>query len=91
MSNVINFPKKSKTFESYDRLFSDLKSELQGWNIESVADAAEVAPATIYFWLDGRTKYPLLRTVAKVAEVLGYDIELVLKHKTARANKKGVQ
>jgi transcriptional regulator with XRE-family HTH domain len=58
-------------------IFEDLKSELEQYNIESVAAEAGCAPATLYFWLQGKTKLPRLATVIKVADVLGYDVALV--------------
>jgi len=61
------------------RLFTDLKGELRGWDIKSVAIEAEVAPATIYFWLCGKTKKPRLDTVARVANAIGFDLQLVRK------------
>ena len=59
------------------RVFQQLKAELMVWNVEYVASEANVAPSTIYFWLDGTTMFPRLDTIAKVARVVGFEIKLV--------------
>ena len=61
------------------RVFEDLKSELRGWDISSVARSADVAQATIYFWLEGRTKTPRIDTITKVADVIGFELALARK------------
>jgi len=58
-------------------IFEELKGILNGYNIDSVADVADVAASTIYFWLDGRTRKPRLDTVLRVAEAVGYTLQLV--------------
>lgn len=57
-------------------VFEQIKSELISWDIMSVAKAANVAPATIYFWLDGRTHSPNIRTLSAVAVAIGFEIIL---------------
>ena len=59
------------------KIYEDIKSELKGYNIESVAENSGVAPATIYFWLNGTTKKPRLDTVVRVAKAIGYELQLV--------------
>jgi len=59
------------------KLFAELKGDLQYWNVDWVAQEAGVATSTIYFWLEGRTMYPRLDTITKVARAIGYDIQLV--------------
>lgn len=59
-----------------NKLFIELCELLQGWNIISVANAAEVSPTTIYYWLDGTVNLPRLDTIVKVAEAIGYELVL---------------
>lgn len=66
------------------KLFEDLKGELRNWNVDSVAKEAEVAPSTIYFWLDGRTKKPRLDTIVKVSKAIGFELRLVKIHNKLR-------
>lgn len=63
--------------ESY-HLFLD---ELRLYNLGEVAEAAGVAPATLYFWLEGRY-LPRMSTVLKVAPVIGMRVDFV--HDKAR-------
>lgn len=58
----------------FERLCNVLRSS---WDIHSVAAQADVAPATIYFWLDGTTKTPRIDTLSRVARVIGYRFKLV--------------
>ena len=62
-------------------IFDQIRNEVAEYHVGSLAKEAGIAPATLYFWLEGRTKSPHLRTILKVAHVLGYDLELV-KRKT---------
>lgn len=64
------------------KVFEKLKDILQGYNVESVAEVAGVAPSTIYFWLDGHTKCPRLDTIVKVAGAVGWEISL--EHKSGK-------
>lgn len=59
------------------KLFEDLKGILNGYCVESVAEASGVATSTLYFWLDGKTRKPRLDTIVKVADALGYQLQLV--------------
>lgn len=65
------------------RLFLDLLTCIQdsGFSIDALANEAGVAPATLYFWLDGKTKHPRIDTVHKVAAALGMNIRLYRTHK----------
>lgn len=65
------------------RLFLDLLTCIQasGFSIEALAHEAGVAPATIYFWLEGKTRTPRIDTVHKVAAALGLDIRLYRERK----------
>ena len=58
-------------------VFEQLKDIMRGYNVEDVAYNAEVAPSTIYFWLEGKTRFPRLNTIIKVAYALGYELKLV--------------
>lgn len=70
-------PKLKHEIDSDNRhqLFLDILGELGEWNIASIADAAEVAPATLYFWLNGVVSNPSTRTLFAVAEAMGYKLE----------------
>lgn len=65
------------------RLFLDLLTCIQdsGFSVEALANEAGIAPATLYFWLDGKTKHPRIDTVHKVATALGLDVRLYRTHK----------
>lgn len=65
------------------RLFLDLLTCIQdsGFSVDALAQEANVAPATLYFWMDGKTKHPRIDTVHKVATALGMDIRLYRTHK----------
>ena len=58
-------------------LFEELKDHLAGYNIKSVSDLSGVATPTLYFWLDGTTRKPRLDTIIKVAQALGYELQLI--------------
>jgi DNA-binding phage protein len=58
-------------------IFQELKHELYKWNIESVAADAHVSPSTIYFWMAGKTHFPRLDTISRVADAVGFEIRLV--------------
>lgn len=66
-----------------EKLFTQLKTELALYDVASVAKAAGCSQATLYFWLDGTTKCPHLRTFCRVADALG--LELSLAHRRAFA------
>ncbi len=69
--------KKIKPDYDYDaEVFEQIKDELKSYNIGWVSEAAGVVPSTLYFWLDGQTRYPRLSTIVKVAKTLGYRLEL---------------
>lgn len=57
--------------------FEKLCMVLDEYEIQSVAKAAHVAPATLYFWLDGTTQNPRIDTLTRVAEALGFSFRLV--------------
>lgn len=56
--------------------FEKLCTVIRSQDINRVAKRAKVAPATLYFWLDGTTTGPRLTTLVKVARAVGYDIKL---------------
>lgn len=66
-------------------VFEQLKQELQGYDLDSVSEIAEVSKSTLYFWLEGRTKSPQIRTLTNVAQALGFDILIKrnISHKRA--------
>lgn len=68
------------------KVFDRVKDEIAAhWNVDVLADEAGVAPATIYFWLSGKTKTPHLRTFIKVATAMGYRVDLVREKVRLRA------
>jgi transcriptional regulator with XRE-family HTH domain len=69
------------------KVFEDLKGELRGWNIESVAEEANLAPSTLYFWLDGKTRKPRLDTIIRAAEAIGFDVGLIKKQVNVRTGR----
>ena len=58
------------------KLFEEVVRELEAYDIESVADAAEVSDQCLYNWLNGRVKNPYVRNVVRVAEVLGIQVKV---------------
>ena len=60
------------------KLFLDLLTAIRdsGFKLDELAKEAEVAPATLYFWISNYTKHPRIDTVTKVATALGLDIRL---------------
>lgn len=58
------------------RVFNELKGELMKWNIAYVEEVSGVTNVTLYNWLNGKTLYPRIDTLTKVARVLGYEIVL---------------
>jgi DNA-binding phage protein len=86
MKAITNLAKTIKAVKdelNRTRLFLDLLTCVQdsGFSIEALAKESGVAPATLYFWLDGKTKHPRIDTVHKVATALGLDIRLYRMHK----------
>lgn len=70
-----------QTFESF---VSDFLAELSFYDIASVAESSGVHFTTLYCWLRGQYK-PSLRSVLRVAPVIGLDVELHLKRPRVRA------
>lgn len=60
------------------RLFLDLLTAIRdsGFKLDELAKEADVAPATLYFWVSNYTKHPRIDTVCKVATALGFDVRL---------------
>ena len=76
-----------KTTKIQASVFVELKDVLHGYNLESVADCAGVHLTTLYHWLEGRTHAPRISTLVKVADAVGYRIELrIVGKSTARRN-----
>jgi len=63
-------------------VFSDLKSILNTYNLESVAELAGCAHGTLYNWMTGRTKSPRLCTIIKVAKAVGCELKLTQLSRT---------
>lgn len=56
------------------KAFDRLKEMVWEYNIEYLANAANVCQATLYNWCDGTTQHPRLTTVVKVAKAMGYEV-----------------
>lgn len=67
-----------KTKTRRQKVFLDLIADLRGYELKSVAQNAEVNLSTIYFWLDGTTRTPRLDTFIRVAEAIGYNVNLIV-------------
>ena len=59
-------------------VFEELKKDLEGYDLLDVADIAEISDQTIYNWMSGITESPRLINIIKVANAIGYDVELRL-------------
>ena len=70
MKNVISLNKRKQRHE----LFLELIETLQQYDLSSVALAAEVHYSTLCNWLYGDTISPQLRTIMKVAPVIGLEL-----------------
>ena len=58
------------------KVFQQLKGELRHWHLKSVAHESGVGESTLYNWLEGRTMYPRLDTISRVADTIGFALEL---------------
>lgn len=58
------------------KVFNDIKSVLWYSDVDNIASKANVHRNTLWNWLYGNTKNPHIKTLIKVAKVLGYDIAL---------------
>ncbi len=66
-------------------VFEELKDLLFDYEVRSVSELSGVSKATIYNWLEGKTRKPRLDTILKVAEALGYTLTL---HRVGKAKTK---
>ena len=57
---------------------------LQGWNVNQLADEAELAWMTVHNFAQEITRLPRMETVVRIFGVLGYDVVF-----TARKSSKG--
>ncbi len=60
-------------------IFEEIKEVLYSTNINWVSEHSGVSVSCLYLWLDGTTQLPRLDTVYRVAECLGFDLQLVKK------------
>lgn len=60
-------------------IFEQIKDVLYAMDVRWVADHSGVSKGCLYSWLDGTTQLPRLDTIVKVADCLGFDLELVKK------------
>lgn len=58
-------------------IFEEIKEVLYSTNINWVSENSGVSQQCLYFWLDGTTQLPRLDTIVKVADCLGFDVQLV--------------
>ena len=63
--------------EVVTNVFHKVLELLNDYDIRDVAFWAEINIGTLYNWKNKKVKVPHLRTLSKVAYVLGYKIELV--------------
>ena len=77
---------KAEAKDKEIQVFEEIKSELNKYDLQSVAEAAEVSLSTLYNWLIGKTIAPRISTLEKVAEVLDFKlvVELKLERKQAK-------
>lgn len=88
---VLRFDIKARTVkpaiqpaEKY-QVFEDLKTVLYDYDLTSVAYTAKVSIQTLYNWIHGYTKYPRIDTLTKVANAVGFEINLELKQQRKHA------
>ncbi len=62
-----------------NEVFDTLINELQHYNVEEVAEVANVSASCIYAWLEGRTKSPLIKNVVAVAETIGLEVTISIE------------
>lgn len=60
-------------------IFEEIKDVLYSTEIKWVCEHSGVSMGCLYAWLDGTTQLPRLDTITKVADCLGFDLELVRK------------
>lgn len=60
--------------------FEEIRSELKCYDLQSVADAAEVNVNTLYNWINRQNKANFT-TLTKVANAIGYKIQVIAKRK----------
>lgn len=70
--------------------FDILKDQLKYYSIEEVAEYSGVRSATIYMWLNGKTKTPYLRTFLAVANSIGLKFEMRKVKSNIKPNIKAV-
>ena len=58
-------------------IFGHIKNELNGWEIKSVAQAADLHPITLNRWIDGKTLNPHIKGLIRVANAIGFDVKLI--------------
>lgn len=71
-------------------LFCEVLARLEGRDLAEVAELAGVHYNTLWWWLNGDTSSPLFNNLVKVANVLGYELELVDNVPTKRTVNKRV-
>lgn len=73
------------------RVFNELRTLIFEYNVEWLSANSGVTDATIYNWLSGKTKKPRMDTVTKVANAIGWDVQLVLVQKVSKGRRKYLQ
>jgi len=64
----------SRVFRAADR---------QGLDLRALSEKSGVAYSTVWKLANGWTKYPLYRTIFKLASVVGLEVKLVVARRTA--------
>ena len=57
-----------------EEIVEEIVNRLHKGNVQRIADEAGVAPATLYFWMDGTTYAPRISTLVPVARALGLEL-----------------
>ncbi len=61
-------------------VFEELKDLLAEYDLKSVSDTSGISLSTLYLWVDGKVRFPHLRTIVRVAEALGYEVVLQMSN-----------
>ena len=74
-----------KRAETKYTIFENLKKIIPDYYPKSLAYYASVSPTTLKNWVSGKTKTPRIDTLTRVANAVGFNIELKMKATTINA------
>lgn len=66
---------KTGTTKVQQKFFKAVKKELHLYELDSVAEAADVSLQTLYNWINNEVTNPHSDTLFRVADTLGFTIE----------------